>query len=89
MHLTTKIEHSYNIAPLPPDNITAAEGLDRVIERIRDRRKARKLSLRKLAGLSGLRFQTIHGLEKGLASPTIRTIRKLERVLGNILECEE
>lgn len=44
-------------------------------------RKALGLTQEELARLSGVRQETICRLEKGLNSPTVRTVEKIERAL--------
>lgn len=44
-------------------------------------RKALRLTQQQLAELSGVRQETICRLEKGLHSPTVRTVDKIDRAL--------
>ena len=74
------------LPPLPlPDkdgNVPALEFIRTTIARdiIRER-KALGLTQEQLAKLSGVRPETICRLEKGLHSPTVRTVEKIDRAL--------
>lgn len=72
--------------PLPePDDKGYVPALDFVRATIaRDiirERKALGLTQEQLAQLSGVRQETICRLEKGLHSPTVRTVEKIDRAL--------
>ncbi len=51
-------------------------------ERLRELRQEQALSLRELAGLTGVAFDTINKLELGRREAQPRTIRKLAQTLG-------
>jgi transcriptional regulator with XRE-family HTH domain len=50
--------------------------------KLRDLRLRRALTLRDLAALSGVAFDTIHGIETGKHQPRPSTVRKLAEALG-------
>lgn len=82
-----RIAKEVNLPPLPePDedgNFPALEYVRASIARsiIRER-KALGLTQEQLAKLAGVRQETICRLEKGLQSPTVRTVEKIDRALN-------
>lgn len=50
--------------------------------RLRELRRRRALTLRELGALSGVGYDTIHGLETGKHEPRPSTVRKLADALG-------
>jgi XRE family transcriptional regulator, regulator of sulfur utilization len=50
--------------------------------RLREERRRRRLSLRKLADLSGLSPTTVHQIETGRGSPSLATLQSLASTLG-------
>ena len=50
--------------------------------KLRELRLRRALTLRELAALSGVAFDTIHGIETGKHQPRPSTVRKLADALG-------
>ncbi len=50
--------------------------------RLREIRQRRALSLRDLGALSGVAYDTIHGIETGQQQPRPSTVRKLADALG-------
>ncbi len=52
------------------------------IERLRELRRQKVLSMRELEEMSGVSYNTIWRLENGITGAQPRTIRKIARVLG-------
>ena len=50
--------------------------------RLREERRRRRLSLRKLAGASGLSPTTVHQIESGRGSPSLATLQAVATTLG-------
>jgi XRE family transcriptional regulator, regulator of sulfur utilization len=62
---------------------TGMERLARVLAvRLREERRRKRLSLRKLGELSGLSPTTIHQIEAGRGSPSLATLQALASTLG-------
>lgn len=55
---------------------------DTLAARLREERRRRRLSLRKLAEVSGLSPTTIHHIEAGQGSPSLATLQTLASTLG-------
>jgi len=71
-------------SPKPDDQgyVPALDYIQASIARdIMRERRALGLTQQELAKLSGLRQETICRLEKGLKSPTVRTVQKIDRAL--------
>jgi transcriptional regulator with XRE-family HTH domain len=60
-----------------PEDLSSKVG-----ERLRDIRKRSNIKLAELASLTGISIGTISQLERGLASPTVRTIFTISSALG-------
>jgi transcriptional regulator with XRE-family HTH domain len=52
------------------------------IQRLRELRRQKVLSMRELEGMSGVSYNTIWRLENGITGAQPRTIRKVARALG-------
>ena len=51
-------------------------------QRLREERKRRRMSLRRLADLSGLSTTTVHQIETGRGSPSLATLQAIASTLG-------
>jgi transcriptional regulator with XRE-family HTH domain len=51
-------------------------------QRLREERKRRRMSLRRLAELSGLSTTTVHQIETGRGSPSLATLQAIATTLG-------
>lgn len=57
-------------------------------KRIKERRKALRITQPALAELSGISVNTLYKIERGQANPTLKVLNKLAKVLGMELKLE-
>ncbi len=57
-------------------------------KRIKERRKALRITQPDLAELSGISVNTLYKIERGQANPTLKVLNKLAKVLGMELKLE-
>ena len=60
----------------------------KLIQTVKERREALKISQETLAELSGVGLRTLKDFESGKGNPTVNTLQKLAEVLGMELKLE-
>jgi ribosome-binding protein aMBF1 (putative translation factor) len=77
-----------DLPPLPPVNASgrrpaAAYILASIAREIVTDRKAAGLTQQELAKRAGIRQETLSRIESGKHTPTLKTLKKIDRILGN------